>query len=152
MEFFHRVIEPFRGLAFNAPDTLSHLLADNATPPLLRAYAGFAFALRLAPVALGSHISAVRFDEAVSSLFTAEHLAKQVNPRELSDLVLGHIEQHSESIIWGKACWLRVPHTILRLLAEKRLGKWINAMVRAKSHPNEITKEVNALLPLHCLI
>ena len=152
MEFFHRVIEPFRGLGFNAPDTLSRLLADNATPPLLRAYAGFTFALHLVPEALGAQAAAIRIDEVGSSLITAEHLARQVNPHELSDLVLDNIEQLSESKIWGTACWLRVPHTILRFLTEKRLGKWITAMVQAKSQPNEITEEVNLFVLLRCLI
>ncbi len=56
----------------------------------------------------------MQIDEVVSSLLTAEHLARQVNPRELSKPVLDGIDQHTEFIIWGNACWLRVPHTILR--------------------------------------
>ena len=98
----------------------------------LRAYAAFTYTLRVAR-------------EDMSSLITAGHLARQVNPRELSKLIIDGIDQHSEFITWGNACWLRVPHTILRFLAEKRIGNWINAMVEAKSRPNEITEEVNFL-------
>ena len=145
-------MQPYRGLVYNVPDTLSRMFADNASPPLLRAYAGYTFALRLAPGALGPQAVAMRIDQVVSSLITAEHLARQVNPRELSDLVLFKIEQRSEYMIWGKAYWLCVPQTILRFLAEKRLGKWIDAMVQAKFQPNEITEEVDFFVPLRCLI
>ena len=89
----------------NAPATILHLLADNATPPLLRAYAAFTYALHAAR-------------EDLSSLITAEHLARQVNPRELSKLILDGIDQRSEFITWGNACWLmRV--TVLRFLVRE---------------------------------
>jgi hypothetical protein len=89
----------------------------------------------------------------VSFLITADHLARQVNPHELSELVLDGIDQHSELIVWGNVCSLRVLNTVLRFLTEKRFGNWIGAMVRAKSRPNEITEEVNHLFYLlGCLI
>ena len=49
-------------------------------------------------------LSAMKIDEAVSFLITAEHRAKQVLPRELSEFVLDGIERKSELMVWGNTC------------------------------------------------
>ena len=100
--FSHRIIAPYRGLAFNSLAACSSLLSDNTAPPLLQAYAALASALHACSAPFISQASSLQVDEAVPFLVTAEYLARQVNPPELSELVFDRIEQHSELIVWGK--------------------------------------------------
>ena len=86
---------------FGSLVTHSTLLADNVAPPLLRAYAGLASALGVLSAPVIQEASSVQAEKAVPSLVSAEYFAKQVNPSELSELVLDIIETLSGLIAWG---------------------------------------------------